>query len=609
MYADAASAGPDAMFRQATESRRIPGEKLRFFIARLRSASFPEIVYRLRLAAIVCMTRFRVKRGIPVVRTPEGDSALLRLLKVPRIFATPDVNTSLRFPNADFGQISAVEDRLIQKFCCDIPINSADYDIRALWEPARLQQFMPLLVRMAMKQPGDDPDQYSLLVRDGLMAWLRRNPFLLGPHYLSAMECGLRIPVFFYALKVLDALSREERSELFSALYSHAWWIEKRLSLYSSLGNHTVCEAVGLLFAGALFRNTFTGKRWLDRSIALLDQEVEHQILSDGGPAEQSFAYHRFVLDLYWLAVDFLESNNIHSCSTITARLMTGELFLAACTDESGRMPAIGDSDDGHAIAPGFAPQRIEAADRRDRCRIFPTSGYSAVRFGNGIHLLFDHGPLGMSPLYNHGHADALSITLSIGGVPVLVDPGTYRYNGAPDFRRYFKGTRAHNTITVDRQDQAVQETGFIWSRPYAATLVRHGMTATGIFLEGTHDGYLRLEGAVRHFRRVECNDDGRVEITDHFLGSGQHTFELNFHLHPDAMVLEQERLWMVERDGRSIRIELKHGGFQLRRGEENPPLGWFSPGYDEKAPSPVLQAVRSGAPTEVRFETLITVI
>ena len=66
----------------------------------------------------------------------------------------------------------------------------------------------------------------------------------------------------------------------------------------------------------------------------------------------------------------------------------------------------------------------------------------------------------GMPPLYNHGHADALSITLSVGGKETLVDPGTYRYNGEPEFRKYFKGTRAHNTVTIDGLDQAVQETG-----------------------------------------------------------------------------------------------------------------------------------------------------
>jgi len=139
--------------------------------------------------------------------------------------------------------------------------------------------------------------------------------------------------------------------------------------------------------------------------------------------------------------------------------------------------------------------------------------------------------------------------------------------------------------------------------------LVRHGISSTGIFLEGTHDGYLRLAGSVRHFRRVECSDDGRIAITDHFRGNGLHTFELNFHLHPNAVLSELEGGWLAEQDGRRIRIELHDGGFHLRQGEEDPPLGWFSSAYNNRLPSPVLQAVMSGEPAEVRFETVITVI
>ena len=70
----------------------------------------------------------------------------------------------------------------------------------------------------------------------------------------------------------------------------------------------------------------------------------------------------------------------------------------------------------------------------------FPEAGYAVIRTPE-ILFTFDYGPLGMAPLYNHGHADALSITLSVNGDLLIVDPGTYAYNGVPEFRRYFKGT------------------------------------------------------------------------------------------------------------------------------------------------------------------------
>lgn len=423
------------------------------------------------------------------------------------------------------------------------------------------------------------------------------------------MECGLRLPVYFYALKMLDNLSSSESETILNGVFLHAWWIEKNLSLFSSLGNHTVCEAMGLVFAGAVFRETEAGRRWLKTGITLLTQELTHQVLADGGPAEQAFGYHRFVLDIYRLAVDFMESNSLRRCDDFKERLLVGEVFLSSISDTVGNSPAVGDYDDGYAVAPGLFPCRPTTVKQRQPRRTFSTSGYTVVRGEGETLLTFDHGPLGMAPLYNHGHADALSVTLSIGGTQFLVDCGTYRYNGVPSFRRYFKGTRAHNTVCIDGVDQAVQLTGFVWGEPFSGRLEHTVETETGLLIEASHDGYSRLDEPVQHIRSILNAPDGSWEITDHFQGSGQHSFELNFHLHPEVRLTEQGSTWLAERNGQSIRLELANGGFQLRRGEEEPPLGWFSSAYNLKVPSPTLQAIRNGAPADVRFETRILTV
>jgi hypothetical protein len=67
------------------------------------------------------------------------------------------------------------------------------------------------------------------------------------------MECALRIPVFFYALKRLDNLTSDEYDRILKDVYLHGWLISKKLSIYASLGNHTIAKAVGLVFAGAMY--------------------------------------------------------------------------------------------------------------------------------------------------------------------------------------------------------------------------------------------------------------------------------------------------------------------------------------------------------------------
>ena len=65
----------------------------------------------------------------------------------------------------------------------------------------------------------------------------------------------------------------------------------------------------------------------------------------------------------------------------------------------------------------------------------FPDGGYTVLRSGEGAEeqlLLLDHGPLGYLSIAAHGHADALSLVMHLGGRPVLVDPGTFTYHEQP---------------------------------------------------------------------------------------------------------------------------------------------------------------------------------
>lgn len=240
--------------------------------------------------------------------------------------------------------------------------------------------------------------------------------------------------------------------------------------------------------------------------------------------------------------------------------------------------------------------------------RTFPVSGYTVVRTTTNGFLIFDHGPLGMPPLYNHGHADALSIILFQDGVEMLVDPGTYRYNGEPEFRRYFKGTRAHNTVTVDGADQAIQETGFIWSHPYKAQLTRSEATTDGRSIEGCHDGYRRLKDPVEHRRVIAFFGGAHFLVLDTFTGAGVHDFELNYHLHPDIAAKRQNGWWHVGNEKVVILIRLLKGAdFISISGEEDPPFSWFSPAYGVKVKSGVLSCRKRGPAAETSFLTAIS--
>ena len=484
-------------------------------------------------------------------------------------------------------------------------IESLKTDIRIRWEPARLQQATLLMVIATKNEDGDSFDLVKQTVKTIVLDWIKKNPFLRGEHYISAMECALRIPVFFYVLKQIESLTSIEFDSILDTIYNHALLISKKLSLFSSCGNHTITEAVGLVFAGAIFRTTKRGKYWLNTGMGLLSDELLHQVYSDGGPAEQSVGYHRFVLDLYWLAMDFIQKNGLGEVAQWKERLTLGESFLSMLEDQSRVGASVGDSDNGFAIAQGLKPLRLTSGPLKKKTHIFKDSGYSIMK-DSGYALAIDHGPLGMPPLHNHGHADALAIWLAFQGKPFFVDSGTYRYNGVSRWRQYFKGTQAHNTVTIDGKDQAVQETSFVWSNAYKARLDAFFENEQLLFWSASHDGYSRLEHSVRHYRSILYEKGNHFLIRDFFKGSGSHHFQVNYHLHPDVLVSVCGKWLQLSHGDTMLFVRILEGDFQIIKGQLHPILGWYSPHYGKKQPTTVLTSSKTGRPEEVVFTTAI---
>ena len=595
--------------------------RLGFYLTRLKNASGPELRYRLKESLFIKRlkffpTTFKKSRLVPSI-----DPIYFASLTYPSLLGRLEHTTLQKILKGElfslgcnFDLIRKFEDTERKKFFTDVT-TTADPDIRAVWEPARLQHLTILLHHIREIPAAEEADQWKSFTAKALLDWIYNNPFPNGPHYMSVMECGLRIPVFFFGLKVLDNLEENERRILLQAIFDHAWLTRRRLSLYSSLGNHTVAESLGLVIAGAIFRQTAQGQDWLKTGLRLLETECRHQINDDGGPAEQSLNYHRFVLDLYWLALAFLEQNNIHNCTAMKERLERGERFWTAFLISGEKVPSIGDSDDGYAVAPGLHPHRGESYSKplsgpkiKDTLQTFPFTGYSVFRTTNRLVLTFDHGPLGMPPLYNHGHADALSVTLSSeAGQELLVDPGTYRYNGVPEWRKYFKGTTAHNTVTVDDSDQAPQLTGFIWGRGYETVLVPSMQTGDTLALTAVHNGYAQGKTPVWHRRTVALRPDVGFIIQDTFSGIGDHKFRLHYHLSPGTIANPAGNSWLIDNDGTEVIITLLKGGpMKLIKGSKDPLLGWSSSGYGSLSETSTLCAEIKGQPAETAFVTVI---
>jgi hypothetical protein len=115
-----------------------------------------------------------------------------------------------------------------------------------------------------------------------------------------------------------------------------------------------------------------------------------------------------------------------------------------------------------------------------------------------------DGGPHGFLSIAAHGHADALSVEVRHDGVELLVDPGTYCYHGQPEWRSYFRSTRAHNTVEVDGEDQVHEAGPFMWTGHADAVVDGYDADPAGRQKwTAHHTSYSRLDAALRHAREV----------------------------------------------------------------------------------------------------------
>jgi hypothetical protein len=247
------------------------------------------LVYRAKHLFFIKQLKNRHSKKKNLVVVPRIDFKNIKDLQLPTICGKTSerlakkILNGKRFTfNAELEAIRRYKDKWCNSYFSDIKTTDQDPDLRLVWEPARLQHITILINYILQNENQEFIDNVLMFAKNSVLKWIHENPFPCGPHYISAMECGLRIPLFLYCLKVLDNLSANEFQLILDTLYCHAWLISNRLSLYSSIGNHTIAEANGLVFGGAVFRYTAEGQKWLSKGHALLEKELNHQIMQDG---------------------------------------------------------------------------------------------------------------------------------------------------------------------------------------------------------------------------------------------------------------------------------------------------------------------------------------
>jgi uncharacterized heparinase superfamily protein len=510
-------------------------------------------------------------------------------------------------------------------------------DCKFVWEPNR-HQHLVVLAR-AYRATGDL--RYARAVEEHLSSWLDHCPFARGMNWRSTLELGIRLINWVWTLDLIRESGSPGpvlRRRILESVYQQVWEIARRYSSGSSANNHLIGEAAGAFVATAYFSALDPDGRLHRESREILVREIGRQSHADGGSREQAVGYQVFVLQFYLVVDKVAEATGAPMPPSFRDRLERMADFLGVLAEGGDCLPSFGDADDGYVLdlggraedwrswlgvaavrfgrgelalqADGHAeatrwllgrqgPQALQALARHPEGplvpRALPESGYYLLQTGSraagdGVSVVFDCGELGFSSIAAHGHADALSFTLRAFGQDVLVDPGTYDYFTYPEWRRYFRSTRAHNTVTVDGLDQSTMEGPFLWGQRANARCVAFDPAAEGGRVTGEHDGYGRLPDPVVH-RRTLALEGGPapvLTITDEIRAAAPHEVAVYFHLSETAtLVQSQTRSVDVRFAAGSARLRLDEAlEVEILEGSHDPRGGWVSRGYHRRSPS-----------------------
>lgn len=375
---------------------------------------------------------------------------------------------------------------------------SAIGDHKFIWEINRHQH----LVFLAQATVLTGNDVYSDHVFRQLEHWWRENPFQRGINWTSALEVAFRALSWLWIFHLIGArMSDEFRQRFLAELYRHGLHLEYNLSIYFSPNTHLLGESVALHALGRLFPKFPRADRWRNIGRDVVNDHIQNCVEPFGRYFEQSTYYHMYALDMF--AFHALLEEVPASYHENLAKMAW---YLSSVISDAGDLPFIGDDDGGRFFHPfgrrgRFARATLAVAclllgkpyfDATDedlaeiaiwwlgpeRCQGLPTKSSDRTSQGFLVGLddddglavfcrgplftLFDAGPFGPGGA-GHSHSDTLSLVVSVGEAEVLIDSGTYSYMD-PEWRAYFRGSAAHNTVRIDGQDQALAAGPFRWT-------------------------------------------------------------------------------------------------------------------------------------------------
>ncbi|WP_439578911.1 heparinase II/III family protein [Elioraea sp.] len=391
-------------------------------------------------------------------------------------------------------------------------------------------------------------DAARMRARALVSAWIEAGPRLpAGPEAVL----GARITALLSHWDFLAASADEPfRAAVMSRIVEDARTLSGMLPA-ETMDARAFTALKGLVAAGAALPG---GEPHLARALRFLGQEIDRQLLPDGGHVERSpAALVAVVMDLVEIRA-ILGIGRAPAPHALTAAIDRAMPMLAALRHGDGGLALFNGTREGD-------PALLTLLQTQGQMRARPPARAPDMRFerlaaGRTV-LIMDAGPPPPRGQDRLAHAGTLAFEMSVGRDRLIVNCGAAPA-AASAWKDALRATAAHSTLVVADVNSAELKEPGLGRRPEQVELQRHEANGAH-WLDASHDGWRKPFNAI-HRRRLYLGDTGEdVRGEDSVEAPHPQPFAIRFHLHPSVSA-------SLQQDGAGVLLRTpSSGGWALR--------------------------------------------
>lgn len=444
----------------------------------------------------------------------------------------------------------------------------------------------PLLGAAIVQGSQEALDRMRALALD----WIQYNMVRNEPNAMKWHDQATGYRAHYLAILYRELLARKPHEvaslrAIVWALLEHGRWLAD--PAHVTIGNHWLYMMLGLRSIRVVLPETPETLGWGEYAVDGVLDYVDKRVSSEGISFEHSPGYQRYVA----ATLKAFMTTGLFGGQLLQTRTQQMLSQLVWMVNPSGQYVNIGTSKGNYSMGMSstadFAASDGATGDEPPAAPIgFPEGGIAMLRSPWSEHPYENHAFVYFMAAFHstaHKHADHFTFEWNDDGVPIVVDSGEFTTDQGP-MRTFFRGTRASNTVEIDRTDYPLTP-----SCMFGSALTDWGSTPSGLQYVAGHIDHCVFD--VSHDRIIAIRPHHWLLVTDWLDGGAtQHEYRqwFGFHESAELVSLDADSVLMRLGNGEDLYVRVLGGATSVEhaRGREEPDIqGWISHEYYERTP------------------------